>query len=530
MMKKIITSVLVLGIFLTAVAAPVSAKKQGPPPEPTAKAVDFIFVDVDSANFGTLKNFSLVNADSGNNLTANKGLVDTGDAKATTDTTTGLNTIKVGVGITDSHLGPVALNSGERLMGPSALAVDFIMVDVDSFNFGKVCNFSFANANTGANITGKYGDVTTGDAEAKTTTETTLNTISTDIKIDKSVSGPFALNLEMEEEKNAEFDMLGGGKPHGPKAIAVDFNLVDVENLNIGCVGNTSFAFANSGLNKTGKYSEVETGRALASTETETNLNKIDNKVSVSEAGLVGSVALNFEYAEIRNADCEGPKGKGGPSAIAVDGNVVLVDNMNFGMVNNLSIANANSGINITGKRSSVKTGDATASTGTVNNVNSISNTISVSSTSSGPIAMNVKLEPTPNPKPDGCLSAEFGCGGTVGTVGPVAANIGTPGTAEAKDITVVDVDNSNVATVTNTSIANANTGGNTTGCGSIPDPCGSQTTCQGVTCGGGCGDPCPTPSVNPCQPASVTTGDATATTTTTNTVNTSETTITISR
>lgn len=517
MTKRILTSVLVLGLFAL-VAAPVSAHR--PPRGPEATAVDFIHVEVVNTNLGKVMNFSIADANSGWNIVGGRGgLIDSGNAEANTEAGTVLNTSKTVVE-GEIYNSPTAMNSGEGLMSPEALAMDFIFVDVDNFNMGKVCNFSVADANTGYNLAGKYGDIDTGNATAKTQTETTLNSIDNKVSVHKEVVGPLALNLEM----GGEFGLFGGRPPmprSGPKATAIDFIAIDVDNLNVGCVGNFSVALANSGRNAASKYGEVETGKALASTETETNLNMIANDVSVSEAGQ-GPTAVNFVYTGFIDAQCCRPGG-GSPKALAINGTMVGVHNFNFGLVENLSLANANTGENIVGKRASITTGDATASTGTANDVNSISNTISVSS-SNGPMAINAEVG-----LPDGgCASTELGCGGM--TTGTVAANIGTPGTAVVKDMTVVEVENTNVAMVDNVSVANANTGNNVAGCGDLGDPCELiQPVCTN-TCGGGCYDPCPIPSIDPCQPASITTGDATAETSVENTVNTSETTITISR
>lgn len=455
-----------------------------------AVAVDANLVGVINFNFGFVSNTSLSMANSGFNQAGEESTILTGSATSRTKTETDLNSNVTDISINDSGDGSVAFNEDGDASG-TAVAADVNGVLVVNANMGSVCDFSFAGANSGVNITeDEEGTITTLGALATTQTTSGLNSNTTDVDItDSGEEGPVAANVDFDECN---------------LAVAIDVNAVLVFNNNLGSVLNVSVAAANTGMNNGGEESTVTTGSATAGTTTTTNLNTNTTSVSITDNSN-GPVAVNTDDdCEIDPCNpqipspceedacgtgcggCPGGQGQTGPVAanvdtdggvaVAIDANIAVVDNDNRGLVGNTSVALANSGGNQAGEESSVTTGNANAGTGTTNTVNSNDTTIVITDgATSGPVAVNQDSEDS---------------------------------LAVSADVNAAVVSNNNSALVTNQSTAVANTGNN----GSLEQEAAG-------TCGTGCGE----------DESTVTTGNATATTTTTNNVNSNTTTFTIS-
>lgn len=442
-------------------------------------------------------------------------------------------------------------------LAQTAVAVDLNGALIMNDNFGAVCDFTNANANTGENSVDEEGNVTSGIAFAGTDASTSLNSTNLTGSLTDEHDGLFAFNDDTEDE-----DAL---------AVEVDANLVGVINFNRGFVKNNSIALANSGLNNSGEESNIDSGAAGAGTETATELNTNTADVTITDMGdgpvaynsdgddeglaiaadVNAALVLNANMGDVCNFSVAGANSgmnvsgeeseitTGGALAttdtttglnsnttdvaitnngsmgsiaanvdfdessvaVGVDANVALVFNENQGKVKNLSFAGANSGMNGGDEESVVTTGSATAGTTASTTVNTNKTSVTITDNSNGPVAMNTEdcsVNPCrpqiPNPCETGC---ETGCEGiTVGgpTNGPVAANIDTDGgVSVAVNANVAVVSNDNVAGVSNVSIAMANTGLNGSG-----------------------------------EESTVLTGNAVATTGTTNTVNGNDTTVAI--
>ena len=465
-MRKIFITLLAL-VLVFSLATTVKAVTPGS----SVKAIDFNFVDIHNDNCAFDMNFSKARANTGWNMTSGEvSLIKSGSADAGTDAATGMNT-NVAMGtLTDTHIGPIAVN---LFTGPfaNAYALDFNFVKIHNHNFGMVWNDSFAWANTGWNtITGKKAKITTGNATADTKTATTMNTNLADVSIvDTNFVGPVAANLF---------------SPMPMMAIAKDENKIKIVNFNFGFVGNDSDALANTGHNVVkGKKADIKTGKADASTETTTVMNTNVTEAAIVDAGLIGPVAGNVNFMLVGAGEIMPFN-----FVLAKDENKIKVVNFNHALVLNDSFAKANTGYNTAGKKSTIKTGAAVASTATSTTVNTNYTSAAIVDTSSGPFAGNVGLGHLPFCGDD----LESDCENSIGGIGPVAINIGG-GIAIAEDENEIEVKNHNNAFVYNDSDAKANSGYNTTGAGST-----------------------------------ITTGSATASTMTDNTVNTNVTDVTI--
>lgn len=492
-MKKLI----ILGVaFLCLSLAPsVLANDDGP----VAKAYDFKYAEVLSLNFGSAHNHIWTDANTGRNMNFmwwGGDKTKTGDATARGTVDTSLNSSDTDVLLTAVGDGPVALNVVDdeddhcgwpwsmwwkcgdldnEDSNPVAIAKSKTKVKVYDFNFGSVCNGVFTKANSGHNWNMGWGlDTDTGDAMATANVDTTLNSSDTNVTYIDSQTGPMAMNVE-------EGDNNGGFGCHNfcykknddngdAVAVAIDKTYVKVKSKNYGHVGNFVMTAANSGHNYT-MGGESGTGDATARSSVSTAMNNSSTTVSVTKTG-DGSLAANMN---------------GGSKAVAVEENKVEVENKNMGSVNNHVMTSANTGSNYTKKSSDSDTGDATAASTVTNTVNSSDVSVAVNDNSS-PTAVNSDGSET---------MVETPCDGPVsvcGDGGPTAANLGEDGTAVAKDESKVEVENENVAHVSNNVSTSANSGDNTT---------------EGSYCGG---------------EADTGTGDATATSTVENTVNDSST------
>lgn len=433
-MRKIFATILALVLVLS-LATSVKAVTPGS----SVMAVDFNIVDIHNDNCAFAMNFAKARANTGWNVTSGEAsLIKSGAADAGTDTATGMNTNVATGTLTDTHIGPIAVN---LFTGPfaNAYALDFNYVKIKNHNFGIVWNDSFAKANTGWNtITGKKAKITTGNATADTKTATTMNTNVASVAIvDTNFIGPVAANV---------FGMTP------MMAIAEDENKIKITNFNFGFVWNDSDALANTGHNVVkGKKADIKTGRADAATETTTVMNTNVTEAAIVDAGLIGPVAGNVNFMLA---------GAGGSPmfnfVLAEDENEIKVVNFNHALVLNDSFAKANTGYNTAGKKSTIKTGAAVASTATSTTVNTNYTSAVIVDTSSGPFAGNVTLP---------LCGREVGSD-SIGGIGPVAINIGG-GLAIAEDENEIEVKNHNDAFVYNDSDAKANSGYNTTGAGS---------------------------------------------------------------
>lgn len=416
-----------------------------------------------------------------------------------------------------------AVPVGAQGMGPLAVAVDEMKINVDHTNFGVVTNFVFARANTGWNFTyGQGTDVETGNATINAGVGTGMNSNTTGVMLADAEWGPFAVNFGFGELESGGEDSVEGlcCPPRcrfpmpcwmrmalgywlwtgNPVAIAWDNTEIDVHNFNIGVVSNDLMLFANTGHNLT-VGSEVDTGDASIIANVGTTLNTNTTSISMYESG-IGPVAVNFEF------------GGGGyvPLAVAAESDRISVSNFNFGVVENNVFARANTGWNDTyGEGADVDTGNASVGTTVSNTVNTNTTSITKTDMAVGPIAANVDLYD------GGCGISGIPCL-SAGGVGPVAANVGTSGIAVAVESDSIGVSNDNTAIVTNNEVLLANTGHNeTSGC--PVDPCPSEPPC---------GPGCPMAEVETPPATTVDTGDASVTTNITNTVNTNSTTITV--
>ncbi len=409
--------------------------------------------------------------------------------------------------------------------GPLAVAVDEMEISVHNFNFGFVVNDIFARANSGWNFTfGPGADVDTGNASIGATVGTAMNTNSTGIAVSDLEWGPFAINLGYYDGSGAGAEGLcqsscqPGPCLHlpcwmkmalgywfwsgSPVAIAWDKTDISVDNINIGLVFNDLFLLANTGHNFTvGLSPKVDTGHASITANVGTVLNTNVTGISLVEGG-IGPVAANVDLGMMLNGLVVH-----GPLAVAVEEDDISVHNFNFGVVENDIFARANTGWNFTfGPGADVDTGNASVATTVSNVVNTNVTFIAKTDSGIGPIAVNADLSCGTGIGAASCLPISGG------GVGPVAANIGTPGVAIAVESDDISVGNKNKAVVVNNETLLANTGHNVTmgggGCLASADPC----------------DPSPTPA-----PTTVDTGNAAVTTTVSNTVNSNSTTIVVS-
>jgi hypothetical protein len=439
---KLLMGLAVMVVALLVAAVPADAHS-------LAVAVDLTGVRIHNFNNGQVFNLVGTLANSGWNDTSS-GSSDTGNATASTSVSNDLNSNSTGVMVSEMGDGPLAMNRGKGI----AIAVDATLVGVCNFNYGTVSNMVFTGANSGLNeTTGKEdmwphfgfswfpwfgGDEVesdTGNAIAKATVSTNLNSNDTFVAVCDFENGPKAINWERPCRFHCFYDRCGCDPD--PVAVAVDLTAVKVSNFNIGSVMNMVFTGANTGWNDTSGGSS-DTGDARATASVATTLNTNHTCVMVSEGGS-GALAMN-------NA-------RHGGLAIAVEADLVKVDNMNLGYVANFVGTLANSGGNTTSGGSS-GTGSAIASASVTNNVNSNSTFIGISGSDSA-AAVN-----------GGSTSIRVPCDGPIDVCNPdgvVAVNDGK-GTAIAADIDAVSVSNTNVAEVDNVVVTSANTGGNETG------------------------------------------------------------------
>lgn len=316
-----------------------------------------------------------------------------------------------------------------------AKAVDFTYVDLDNSNRGFVGNWQTAKSNTGFNFGGEDAVIGTGSAEAGTQTSSSLNSNSTEGTLTDSQSGPTAVNY-------SEGDYLLNGSDS--VAIAVDIKYIGVHNFNGGVVINDSLARANTGFNRAGEDSEIDTGSASAQTTTSTVMNSNETTVTVEDTGMIGPVAANVDFNYFADGADAMPAQLEGDVAVAIEADIVLVENRNFGFVHNDSVAMSNTGGNFTGEDSELETSAAQASTSTDSTVNL--NQTSVTLTDSGivgPMAINADGDFTYGDIEDSCIGGDF---------------------ALAVDKNAAIVLNDNSAFVINDSKAMANSGLNKTG------------------------------------------------------------------
>jgi len=483
--------------------------------ESLAVALDLTLVDVSNFNLGCVENFSFTRANTGWNMNV-RADSDTGNAGASAAISNDVNSSSTGVGIWESGLGPMAVNVGGEEGGfttaqlpalpwlfehdPIAVAADVDLVRVSNFNAGGVGNMVFTGANSGWNWT-FMGGSDTGNAKASAVVSTNLNSSTTNVAIYDFESGPVAVNWSPVGDGDGELE-CSSCMP-GALALAADLTAVRVTNFNAGYVANVVATWANTGNNVTLKGSS-DTGNASAGSSVSTAMNSSNTSVTVTESGM-GSVAANVGSGSL---------------AVAAEADLVAVDNTNLGMVVNGVVTKANTGQNFTSKGDS-DTGDAAASSRVSNSVNSSTTSVSVADNDS-PAAVNAD----PDGLCDGPACGQTDClGDGCGVAGgPVAANVGTEGAAVAADVTVVTVDNSNGALVSNDVDTTANTGDNYTVGGCCPD----EDLGEEQSCGDPCGDPC-SPDCGECVECPESdTGDASASTTVSNTVNTSSTTVVI--
>jgi len=354
-----------------------------------------------------------------------------------------------------------------------AIAVDLNGALIVNDNVGAVCDFTFANANTGLNGVEEEATITTGSASAGTDATTSLNGSEVMGSLTDDHDGPLAYNYDTDDE-----DAL---------AVAVDANLVGVINFNGGVVSNMSFALANSGFNYGGEESVINTGGASADTGTVTDLNWNSTDISIEDTNGRGPVAYNED-------------GEADGLAVAVDLNGVLVVNTNLGEVCNFSVADANSGMNVSGEESTIVTGLAEADTTTETDLNSNTTKVAITdSGATGPVAANVDFDECSTAVGvDANVAVVFNQNmGKVSNVSLAAANSGmnlggeesniTTGGAVAGTTTGSTV-NSNTTSVTIADRSNGPVAINTEDCEvnpcnpEIPDPCEPE-----------CGDPCDT-------------------------------------
>jgi hypothetical protein len=222
-----------------------------------AIAADLTEVKVCNFNAGLIINGIRTAANSGHNWTI-AGDSMTGNANASANVSTNLNSNSTSVTVMEGGAGPMAINlGGWRAL---AVALEADLVKVKNMNLGLVANCISTSANSGGNMT-MFGSSGTGNATARSTVASTVNTNSTSVMIADGSSGPVAANiggsLAMCDGEMVDGHCLLDGGPvatnHGTsgKAISAEVDAVDVSNTNIGEVTNKVNTTANTGDNVT---------------------------------------------------------------------------------------------------------------------------------------------------------------------------------------------------------------------------------------------------------------------------------------
>jgi hypothetical protein len=349
---------------------------------PVAVAVDANVAGVINLNNANVFNFVNTSANSGHNFTMGGGS-DTGNVAARSTVTNTANTNVSTVGVLDIESGPVATNwSGFGFpFFPSggtqvAVSADLNVAGVYNFNQGNVMNAVMTDANSGDNVTLKFGSMgvlsNTGNAVAASTVTTTVNTNTSSVFVTDAGTGPLAVN-----------NAFGTGTQ---VAVAADVNLGLSVNTNEANVDNFVLTTSNSGDNFTGDALFTNTGNATSRTTVANTVNT-NTTIMVVEDSSTGLVAGNTQGmpgstpCSITLPTCGGAGGTTaanvGTSGTAVAAGVTgaVAVNENNADVNNVTVTQANTGDNTTIGGGS-NTGNASAATSVSNTVNTNTTTV----------------------------------------------------------------------------------------------------------------------------------------------------------
>jgi len=226
-----------------------------------AIAADLTKVEVCNFNAGLVINGIRTDANSGHNFNfAGDSLTGSANASAAVDTK--LNSNVTTISVTEGGTGPMAVNLGGRHALAVALEADF--VKVKNVNLGLVANCVSTSANSGYNFTA-FGSSDTGNATARSTVASTVNSSSTSVAIADGSGGPTAINVGHKPGPTCGQDEIvlesGGCMPAGGLmaanlgtggiAVTAEVNAVDVSNVNVGNVYNNVDTSANTGNNVT---------------------------------------------------------------------------------------------------------------------------------------------------------------------------------------------------------------------------------------------------------------------------------------
>ncbi|MCJ7792783.1 MAG: hypothetical protein MUP45_02300 [Candidatus Marinimicrobia bacterium] len=365
-MKKAILSLGVFMLLLALAVGPVFAdeainKDTGLNSNNYAITAEVDFDVVYNDNEAKLCNFTFVGANTGFNRISGDGddnSLGTGSAGAVANISNFQNTnVSVIEGEDgDSELVAKNIDTGEGSEN-WAVAADVDAAIVWNKNNARLCNFTFAIANSGFNRIGGNpcdqcggdGDknsIRTGAASAEANTINVQNTNLSMISVGGSDGSISAMNKET-------------GKKSDNYAIAANVDAAAVVNLNDARAMNSTVALANSGFNGISGDDEnsITAGTALANANT-TNLQNT-NVAVVEQGGSDGSI-------DASNKDTSGCSEN---VAVGADVEVAVVVNDNDAKLGNATVAGANSGGNVVSgdDNNSISTGAASATADTTN-------------------------------------------------------------------------------------------------------------------------------------------------------------------
>ena len=241
-----------------------------------AVALDITNVDVSNFNHGYVFNNVDTNANTGYNFTlgANSG---TGGALAGADVSSTVNRNVTTVAVSETGVGPMALNSEENfgvrlnpvfMSGSIAVAGEVNVALVDNTNHGMVLNDVDTNANSAHNLA-FGGSSNTGMALSYAVVGSNVNSNTTTVGI-TDTSSPTAMNSDSQVNTTGgcvpSVGFPCGGSTGGTTAanvgdsgvaVAVDATIASVTNNNTGTVVNNVTTEANTGGNMTKGCGEI---------------------------------------------------------------------------------------------------------------------------------------------------------------------------------------------------------------------------------------------------------------------------------
>ena len=378
-MKKAILSLGVFMLLLALAVAPAFAAEAindntGADSENWAIAAELDFDVVYNGNFALLHNFTFAGANTGWNIIPGNGngnSIGTGSASAVANTSNFQNT---NVSVIEGEDGDAALAKNFETGKNSenwAIAADVDAAVVWNENLALLCNFTYAGANSGFNHIGgpglcnqtdpceegsKKNSITTGAASAEANTTNVQNTNLSMI----SVNGQGG---SITAENN------GTKKDSENIAVAANLDAAVIVNLNGAFARNATIAMANTGFNGISgdKKNDILTGAASAGANTS---NFQNTNVSVIEQNGSGATTASNKETGKEVEECGEPEDSCPDNvAVAVDVEAAVVVNENLALLDNTTVAGANSGGNaVLGEdKNTITTGDASAGANTTN-------------------------------------------------------------------------------------------------------------------------------------------------------------------